>query len=285
MLERWARRPRALQRHRGRGRCHVPGPRPAGKLLQDFLNGVVARPLAASVVVDVVVGGTTAALLLHAAVTCHVDGPPCHRAGLDLAVMSALGAILSGLTDYKDTPPSSAERDVAGFHGLVNIVATILFAISLVQRLGNAHDAAFWTLLIGYLVVSVGAYIGGHVVFKYGYMVNVNAFSRGKRAKEFTAVLPAADLAEATPTKAMLGTTTLVLVRRGDVVHALKDYLLPRRRTAHGWKAARRRYPVPVARLGLPTPRRRGPARTGQHAAGALRGPHRRRPGRGPGPA
>jgi nitrite reductase/ring-hydroxylating ferredoxin subunit len=61
------------------------------------------------------------------------------------------------------------------------------------------------------------------VVFKYGYMVNHNAFARGRRAKEFTALMPVAELAEATPTKATFGTTALVVVRRGDVVYALKE--------------------------------------------------------------
>ena len=78
-------------------------------------------------------------------------------------------------------------------------------------------------LLAGYLIVSVGGYIGGHVVFKYGYMVNHNAFSKGKRAKEFTPVMAVADLPEETPTKAAFGTTSVMLVRRGDVVHALKE--------------------------------------------------------------
>ena len=99
-----------------------------------------------------------------------------------LAFLSALGAVVTGLTDYKDTSPDSAQRDVAGLHGLINIVATIGFGLSLWLRLGDGHDAAFWVLLVSYLVVSVGGYIGGHVVFKYGYMVNFNAFSRGKRA-------------------------------------------------------------------------------------------------------
>jgi nitrite reductase/ring-hydroxylating ferredoxin subunit len=36
-------------------------------------------------------------------------------------------------------------------------------------------------------------------------------------------VLPAAELPENQPTKAKLGRTTLVLVRRGDVVHALRE--------------------------------------------------------------
>jgi len=50
-----------------------------------------------------------------------------------------------------------------------------------------------------------------------------SAFAKGKRAVEFTAVLPVTELAESTPTRASLGATAVVLVRRGDVVHALKD--------------------------------------------------------------
>ena len=196
-----------------------------GRLLQDFLNGSWLGHSLHAVLVDVVIGAATAALLLDVLrVFFSIEGLETATTWvLGLAGLSALGAILSGLTDYKDTAPNSAERDVAGLHGLVNIVATIAFLISLLQRLAGAHDGAFWILLIGYLVVSVGGYIGGHVVFKFGYMVNHNAFSRGKRAKEFTAAVAVADVPDGTPTKIMFGTTAVVLVRRGDVVHALKE--------------------------------------------------------------
>ena len=196
-----------------------------GKLLQDLLNGSWLGHSLHAVLVDVVVGGATAALLLDVLrVFFAVDGLETATSWvLGLAVLSALGAILTGLTDYKDTAPNSAERDMTGLHGLVNIAATVFFAVSLVQRLGGAHDGAFWVLLIGYLVVSVGAYIGGHVVYKYGYMVNHNAFSRSKRAKEFTPVAPLAAVADGTPTKVMFGATAVVLVRRGDAVHALRE--------------------------------------------------------------
>ena len=140
-----------------------------------------------------------------------------------LTVLSALGTIVTGLTDFKDTAPGSNSRNVAGLHGLINIGGTALFAVALVLRLLDHNNWAALIFVVGYGVVSVGAFIGGHVVFKYGEMVNHNAFGRGKRAKEFTAVLPVAELAEATPTKTMLGATALVLVRRGDVVHALKE--------------------------------------------------------------
>jgi nitrite reductase/ring-hydroxylating ferredoxin subunit/uncharacterized membrane protein len=196
-----------------------------GRYLADFLNGVWLGHSLHAVLVDVVVGAATAALLLDLLrLVFGVEGLETATTWvIGLAWLAGVGSIVTGLTDFKDTSPDSASRDIAGLHGVINIVGLGGFAFSTMQRLAGNHDAAFWGLLVGYLVISVGAYIGGHVVYKYGYAVNVNAFSRGKRAKEFTPVLPAADLPEGTPTKAMFGSTAVMLVRRGDVVHALKN--------------------------------------------------------------
>jgi nitrite reductase/ring-hydroxylating ferredoxin subunit/uncharacterized membrane protein len=196
-----------------------------GQLLEDFLNGTWLGHSLHAVLVDVVIGGATAALFLDLLrVIFGVSGLEDATSWIvGLAFLSALGAVVTGLTDYKDTSPDSAQRDVAGLHGLINIVATLGFGVSLWLRLADSHDAGFWVLLVSYLVVSLGGYIGGHVVFKYGYMVNHNAFSKGKRAKEFTPVLAVAELPEEVPTKVAFGTTSVMLVRRGDVVHALRE--------------------------------------------------------------
>jgi len=196
-----------------------------GRMLQDLLNGTLLGHSLHAVLVDVVIGGATAALFLDILrVFFGVEGlADAVTWIMALVFLSALGAVLTGLTDYKDTNHDTPTRDVGELHGLINLVATIGFGISLFQRTGGGHDAAFWVLLVSYLVVSVGGFIGGHLVFKYGYMVNFNAFSRGKRAAEFTPVMAVAELPEGTPTKATLGATAVMLVRRGDVVHALKD--------------------------------------------------------------
>jgi len=196
-----------------------------GKFLQDFLNGAWLGHSLHAVLVDVVVGAATAALLLDLLrVVFGVGGlEDATTWVLGLAWLSGLGAIVTGLTDYKDTTPSSQQRDLAAMHGVVNLAGTGAFVYSFGLRLNGAHDAAFWGLLVGYLVIAFGAYVGGHVVFKYGYMVNYNAFPKVRRVKDFTAVMPAAELAESTPTKATVGTTAVVLVRRGEVVHALRD--------------------------------------------------------------
>ena len=194
-----------------------------GKLLQDFLNGSWLGHSLHPVVVDVVVGGSTAALLLQVLSWFGVaDLREAILWVLALTWLAGLSAIVSGLTDFKDTATGD-ERHVVGLHGLINIVATVILIGAFLALLAEADALGGWLIVAGFAVLSVGAFIGGHVVFKYGYMVNHNAFERARKAKEFTAVLPAGELAEATPTKVMLGTTALVVVRRGDLVFALKE--------------------------------------------------------------
>jgi nitrite reductase/ring-hydroxylating ferredoxin subunit/uncharacterized membrane protein len=224
MLERWARPWARLWNGSARVVDAVFGAsgRP-GKLLQDFLNGAWLGHSLHPVVVDVVVGGTTVALLLQLLTwLTPADVRTALVWTLALTWLAGLSAIVTGLTDFKDTAKGD-EQNMVGLHGLINIVATGFLIGAFTALLARADTLAGWLIVAGFLVLSVGAFIGGHVVFKYGYMVNRNAFARGKAAQEFTAVLPAAELADATPTPAMLGTTALVVVRRGDLVFALKE--------------------------------------------------------------
>jgi nitrite reductase/ring-hydroxylating ferredoxin subunit len=224
MLERWAKPLSGLSNAIAKlmDAMFRPLGRP-GKLLQDFLNGSWLGHSVHPVVTDVVVGGATAALLLQVLIWFGVaDLEVALIWLLGLTWLSGMSAIVTGLTDFKDTATGD-ERNVVGLHGEINIVATLLFIAAFVAAVAGMSGAAAWLLVAGYLVLSMGAFIGGHVVFKYGYMVNYNAFARGKRAREFTAVLPVAELPEGTPTRAALGATGLVLVRRGDVVFALKE--------------------------------------------------------------
>lgn len=195
-----------------------------GRFLQDFFNGTWLGHTLHSVLVDVPMGAFSALLVLDLlAMFVGVEGlETASTIVLAVGLLGALGAVIAGLTDFKDTLQD--DRPVVTLHGSIQIVATIIFAVSLVMRLGEpASDLARWVAIVGYLVISLGAFIGGHVVYKLGYMVNRNAHQRGGRVARFTAVLPAAELPEDTPTRASLGPVRLVLVRRGDVVHALND--------------------------------------------------------------
>jgi nitrite reductase/ring-hydroxylating ferredoxin subunit/uncharacterized membrane protein len=194
-----------------------------GKWLQDFVNGTWLGHPVHPVLTDVVIGGATLLAIFDLA-TLVLGATGLETAslvGAGLVALSAIGATLTGLTEFKDTHTGN-ERNVVVLHGLINIVATAAYAGSFVVRLGGAEDLGIWLALGGLVVLTLGGFIGGHVVFKYGYTVNRNAFAKGQRAKEWTPIIAAAELEESTPTRVMLGSTALVVVRRGDLVHALK---------------------------------------------------------------
>jgi nitrite reductase/ring-hydroxylating ferredoxin subunit len=133
-------------------------------------------------------------------------------------------AALTGAADYADTDGMARTR--ATTHATLMVVALVLLVISAVIRSGAPTDRTVPIALsiIGFLVVTASAFIGGDVVYVFGNMVSRHAF-RGAGTKwirlDTGAVTDLATLPEATPTKMKAGINDLVLVRVGDTVHAL----------------------------------------------------------------
>jgi nitrite reductase/ring-hydroxylating ferredoxin subunit len=80
--------------------------------------------------------------------------------------------------------------------------------------------------IIGFLIVTAGAFVGGDVVYVAGNMVSRHAF-RGAGTRwirlDTGTVEDLALLPEAAPTKMRAGSNDLVVVRVGDTVHAMHD--------------------------------------------------------------
>ena len=186
--------------------------------VKDFFNGTwLGHPVHAAVT-DVPIGALTVALILDI-----VNVPVGADVALLIGVLAMLGAAVVGLADYTDTDGTARMR--ATVHATVMVVALVFFAISLVIRAGNPTDrtVAFLLLVIGYLVISLGAAIGGDLVYLIGTHVNRNAW-RGAGAK-WVAVdlggLP--DIPEGGPTKVKAGINDLVVIRNGDQILALHN--------------------------------------------------------------
>ena len=184
--------------------------------VKDFFNGTwLGHPVHAAVT-DVPIGALTVALILDI-----IGQPVGADVALLIGVLSMLGAAVVGLADYTDTDGTARMR--ATVHATVMVVALVFFAISLVIRAGNPTDrtVAFALLLVGYLVIALGAAIGGDLVYLIGTHVNRHAW-RGSGAK-WVAVdlggLP--DIPEGGPTKVKAGINDLVVVRNGDQILAL----------------------------------------------------------------
>jgi nitrite reductase/ring-hydroxylating ferredoxin subunit/uncharacterized membrane protein len=184
--------------------------------VKDFFNGTwLGHPVHAALT-DVPIGALTVALVLD------IVGPPVGAdVALLLGILSMLAAAVVGLADYTDTDGTARMR--ATVHATVMIVALVFFAISLLIRAGNPADrtVAFALLVIGYLVISVGALIGGDLVYLIGTHVNRHAW-RGAGSKWVSVDLGGLeDIPEGGPTKLKAGINDLVVIRNGDAILAL----------------------------------------------------------------
>jgi nitrite reductase/ring-hydroxylating ferredoxin subunit/uncharacterized membrane protein len=187
--------------------------------VKDILSGRwLGHPLH-SAWTDVPVGALLVSLVLDL-----LNQPAAADIALLATVLFMLGAALSGAADYVDT--DGAARVRATLHSTLMVVALVILVISLVLRAGGPADrtAPIALSIIGFLLVSAGAFVGGEVVYALGNMVSRHAF-RGPGTKwirlDTGDLTDLATLPPETPTKARAGINDLVLVRIGATVHAL----------------------------------------------------------------
>lgn len=187
--------------------------------IKDVLNGTwLGHPLHPAIT-DVPLGAFLVAIVLDL-----VGQRDAAFWAVLVGQLSVLAAAVTGLADYTDTDGRARVR--ATIHGTIMVIGSGLTAASLVLRAAGAPDAALPTvlLIVGFLVLGAGAYVGGDVVFVLGNMVDRHAF-RGPGTKwvrlETGQVPDLADLPEATPTKVRAGINDLVAVRLGETIHLL----------------------------------------------------------------
>ncbi len=187
----------------------------SARFLKDFLNGTWLGHSVHAMVTDVPVGAFTLAIVLDV-----FDLRTAADVAIAVGLVTMLGAALAGWADYTDT--DLKPRDYATVHQVLMLVSLVLYAASLWLRLESLtldRTAPIWLSVAGYLVLAVGAYVGGEVVYGMGNMVNRHAFrSFGKKWQPLDV-----DAEEGKPVKAKAGAQTLVVVKRGDRLYALHD--------------------------------------------------------------
>jgi nitrite reductase/ring-hydroxylating ferredoxin subunit/uncharacterized membrane protein len=192
--------------------------RPLGPI-KDLLHGRwLGHPLHAATT-DLPIG-----LLLGAVILDLVGEPGAADIVLLATIVTMLLAALSGLADYADTSGTALTR--ATLHSTLMVVALVLLVISAVLRFGGPADRTVPIALsiVGFLIVTAGAFVGGDVAYVLGNMVSRHAF-RGAGTKwvrlDTGDVTDLAALPEAEPMKVRAGINDLVVVRIGETVHAL----------------------------------------------------------------
>ncbi|HET9051272.1 MAG TPA: Rieske 2Fe-2S domain-containing protein, partial [Candidatus Dormibacteraeota bacterium] len=126
----------------------------------------------------------------------------------------------TGLTDHHET--FGHERRVATAHGLIMLAVIAIDAGSLALRWwagDSSHPLAVALSTVGLALALGGAYLGGHLVFGIGTMVNRNAFTEGP--SDFVEVGAAADFAEGELHRVDAGGMPALVVRRGARLWAI----------------------------------------------------------------
>ncbi len=186
--------------------------------LTDLLHGRwLGHPLHAATT-DVPVGALTVSLVLDV-----LDLRSAADIALVVGVLFMLLSAVIGAVDYADTDGTALMQ--ATVHSTVMVLSLVAYLVSLAIRAGQPDDrvAAVATAFVGYGLLTVGAYVGGHVVYALGNMVRQHAFlSRGSKWLPIE-LDPATQLAESTPTRVRFGSELLVLVRQGETIHALHE--------------------------------------------------------------
>ncbi len=93
-------------------------------------------------------------------------------------VLGGLVAAVFGLADWLAIPAHSRARQVGAFHGIGNVIVTLLFLVSWVARFTNPREpplAAFILALVGVLLALFTGWLGGELVERLGVGVDEGA--------------------------------------------------------------------------------------------------------------
>ena len=198
-----------------------------GKSLANTLHG---RPYGHPVhplIVAIPIGTWTLALGLDLLSAAGLLGKRRASEAADLALQAgsagAAAAIATGLADWQHL--NGRDRRVGLVHGSVNGVALGLNLWSSSLRVQGRRGAGVWASAAAYAVMSVGGYLGGHLVYRR--RAAVDHADRSPEPREFVAVAKLAELAEKKPHRVAVWDEVarseigIVLVRQGERVHAM----------------------------------------------------------------
>ena len=170
---------------------------------------------------DLPVGLWTGATLLDM-----TDRGPAPRSGLDAAgMLSAAGIVascataLTGLSDW--TVSNEQDRRVGLLHGLLNTAALGLQAASLGGRMTGHRGTARALGAASLTVTAAAAYLGGHLVFTKGVMVNRVGWATGPR--RWARALPEADLPDDSPVAVEAEGRQILLYRHRGILYAIDN--------------------------------------------------------------
>ncbi|HET6484431.1 MAG TPA: Rieske (2Fe-2S) protein [Actinoplanes sp.] len=183
--------------------------------LRDLLHGTwLGHPLH-PVLVQVPVGAFLSAAVLDLL-------PGNRRAATTLIAVGTAGAAPAVVAGWVDWSVLTTDRQRVGLvHAAVNMVGVSLYAASLVARFRGRSGRALG--YAGLSVISLGAYLGGHLSYGRGAAVNHAATELPRVASDWTSVGELSALPDRKLSVRTVGDVPVLLYRDGQTVTAMLE--------------------------------------------------------------
>jgi nitrite reductase/ring-hydroxylating ferredoxin subunit/uncharacterized membrane protein len=189
-----------------------------GRALKNFLSGTwIGHPLH-PILKDVPIGAWTMAALFDALGS---DSAMQRAADVSVAagIIGGLASAIPGISDWSDT--RGRPRRLGLVHAALNVSAVATYACSLAARRRGSRSTGVPLAYLGYGIMLIGAYFGGHLVFSE--QIGVNRAAQATLPADFADVLPEHDLLENEPRRVDYKGLPIVLVRQGAQIYALYE--------------------------------------------------------------
>src|SRR5712692_2610688 len=179
--------------------------------LKDFLHGTwLGHPLH-PLLTDVPIGALTVALLFDL-----FGLRDAASFTIAFGILAMLAAMVAGYVDYIDIDTDGPPRRYGAVHQTLMLLSLLCYFVSGGIRYGQfgIRDTIEVPLaVVGYVLLALGAYLGGDIVFNFGMQVDRHAW---RDIDDKWRALDITEVPEGKPTKAKAGGQTLVVVRRGE---------------------------------------------------------------------
>jgi nitrite reductase/ring-hydroxylating ferredoxin subunit/uncharacterized membrane protein len=191
-----------------------------GRQLKNFLHGkALGHPLHPALI-DLPLGSWTLAAILDGIEVARgkSKGKTADTA-IKIGLIGAVAAAVAGITDWSETDARAKRIGMA--HGVMNLAATALYATSVLVR-RRSRSQGIGLSMIAYAIATSSAFLGGHLT--YGEQIGVDHTATADQGPEkYDAVLVDYLVVYNKPKKVLAGDVSVVLVRQGDAIYALRD--------------------------------------------------------------
>jgi len=187
-----------------------------------FLHGTwLGHPLHA-VLTDVPIGSWTAAAILDLLEenTGSRSMGRAADAAITVGLLGASAAAVTGLADWSKIGGGRPRR-IGLMHGLLNATATGCYLTSLCFRFGGARRTGRQLACLGYIISSVAAYLGGHLVYKE--QLGVDHTADLSPPDDFVPVLADSELRDDQLRRVDVNGMPVLLVRKDARIYAIAE--------------------------------------------------------------